>query len=286
MAGAVIKTWDQIDGFLLRAISEDVGNGDVTTSALIPENHMTDAELVAKADFVVAGLPFFQRVFGLVDSSVKLKMLKKDGSAVKSGTIISRIKGNTRSILIAERTALNILQRTSGIATLTNQFVKAVKGLDVSIADTRKTAPGLRSFDKYGVKAGGGRNHRYGLFDGILIKDNHIAAVGGVGKAVKKARAGAHHLLKIEVEVKSLSEVKEALSAGADVIMLDNMSVEMMKRAVEVIRSKSREVLIEASGNMNLENVRAVAGTGIDLISIGALTHSASAADISLKFGN
>ncbi len=284
MVGAEIHTWNHIDEILLRAINEDVANGDVTTSALIPETHTTDAELVAKADFVVAGLPFFQRTFGLVDSSVKLNILKKEGSAVKSGTVIAGIKGNTRSILITERTALNLLQRISGIATLTNQFVKAVKGLDIRIADTRKTAPGLRYFDKYGVKSGGGHNHRYGLYDGVLIKDNHIAAVGGVGKAVKKARAGVHHLLKIEVEVKSLSEVIEALNAGADVIMLDNMSVEMMKRAVEVIRSKDNEVLIEASGNMSIDNVRSVAETGIDLISIGALTHSASAADISLKF--
>ncbi len=286
MTGTEINTPEQIDRVLLRAIAEDVGNGDVTTSALIPENHTTAAELVAKEDFVVAGLPFFKRVFGLIDSSVKLTIRKKDGSAVKSGTVIAGIRGNTRSILIAERTALNILQRTSGIATLTSQFVKSVKGLDVRIVDTRKTAPGLRYFDKYGVKAGGGHNHRYGLFDGVLIKDNHIDAVGGVGKAVKKARSGAHHLLKIEVEVKNLSEVKEALTAGADIIMLDNMSVKMMQKAVEVIRSKTNEVLIEASGNMNLDKVREVAGTGIDLISIGALTHSVSAADISLKFGS
>ena len=284
MAGSVINTWNQIDGVLLSAIREDIGNGDITTLSLIPEKHTTDAELVAKADFVVAGLPFFQRVFGLVDSSVGLKIRKKDGSVVKSGTVIAGIKGKTGSILMAERTALNILQRTSGIATLTKQFVRAVTGLNVRIADTRKTAPGLRYFDKYGVKAGGGHNHRFGLFDGVLIKDNHITAVGGVGKAIKKARAEAHHLLKIEVEVKNLSEVEDALAAGADIIMLDNMSVEMMKNAVNVIRSKSPEVLIEASGNMNPDNVRAVAGTGIDLISIGALTHSAPAADISLKF--
>ena len=185
---------------------------------------------------------------------------------------------------MAERTALNILQRLSGIATLTDTYVRLTGGFKVKIVDTRKTAPGLRVLDKYAVRVGGGHNHRYGLFDGILIKDNHIAAVGGVGKAVKLVRAGAHHLLKVEVEVKNLSEVQEALKAGADVIMLDNMPIDKMEKAIRIIRKKDQNTIIEASGDIGLENVRNVAETGVDIISIGALTHSAPAADISLKF--
>jgi nicotinate-nucleotide pyrophosphorylase (carboxylating) len=272
-----------IDESLIIALKEDLGSGDVTTAALVPEAHVSEALLIAKGDIVLAGLPFAERVFQLVDSSLKFRALKQEGSRVRKGSIIARINGKTASLLIAERTALNILQRMSGIATLTNEYVMAVKGLDVHITDTRKTAPGLRFFDKYAVSMGGGRNHRRGLYDGVLIKDNHIAAAGGVGKAVKLARSKTHHLLKIEAEVRNISEVKEALSAGADVIMLDNMDVKMMEKAVEIIRKKNSDVLIEASGNMNLENIREVAETGVDLISVGALTHSAPAADLSLQ---
>lgn len=276
----------QIDTVLINAINEDIGSGDVTTSALIPEDSMSEALLVAKEDIVLAGLPFAERVFQLVDSGLKFKALKREGSYVKSGSVVARIGGNTGSLLIAERTALNMVQRMSGIATFTNAYVKAVNGLKVKIADTRKTAPGLRFFDKYAVRTGGGWNHRFGLYDGVLIKDNHIAAVGGVGKAVRLARTGAHHLLKIEVEVKNIPEVNEALSAGVDVIMLDNMSVDMMKKAVTTIRKKRPDILIEASGNMNLTRVREVAETGVDLISVGGLTHSAPAADLSLEFNS
>lgn len=274
----------QIDTVLINAINEDIGSGDVTTSVLIAEDSVSEALMVAKEDIVLAGLPFAERVFQLVDSGLKFKALKREGSHVKSGSVVAKIRGNTSSLLIAERTALNIVQRMSGIATFTNAYVKAVKGLKVKIADTRKTAPGLRFFDKYAVRTGGGWNHRFGLYDGVLIKDNHIAVVGGVGKAVRLARAGAHHLLKIEVEVKNIPEVNEALSAGVDVIMLDNMSVDMMKKAVTTIRKKKADILIEASGNMNLARVREVAETGVDLISVGGLTHSAPAADLSLEF--
>ncbi len=271
-----------VDAIILNALKEDIGNGDVTTSSVIPDNHTSTAALIAKADFILAGLPFAERVFQLIDESLKFMTLKQEGSRVKAGNVIAKIKGETGSLLLAERTALNLLQRVSGIATLTNDYVKAVKGLDAKITDTRKTAPGLRFFDKYAVRAGGGNNHRYGLFDGVLIKDNHIAAAGGVGKAVELARANIHHLLKIEVEAKNIREVKAALKAGADIIMLDNMSVSNMKKAVGIIREREAGVIIEASGNINFENVRKVAETGVDLISIGALTHSSPAADLSL----
>ena len=275
--------FSHVDETLVNALKEDLGSGDVTTAALIPEDHVSEALMIAKEDIVLAGLPFAERVFHLVDNSLKFRALIGEGSKVRKGSIIARVKGKTGSLLIAERTVLNILQRMSGIAGLTNEYIKAVRGLHVEITDTRKTSPGLRFFDKYAVRVGGGRNHRHGLYDGVLIKDNHIAAAGGVRKAVKLARSRAHHLLKIEVEVKNITEVKEALSAGADIIMLDNMDVKLMKKAAGIIREKNPDVLIEASGNMNLKNIREVAETGVDLISVGALTHSAPAADLSLQ---
>jgi len=285
MADTVSKSnWVIIDRIITNALEEDIGSGDITTTALIPEDHVSSASLIAKENFILAGLPFAKRTFELVDSNLKFRALKKEGGLVKAGTVAATIKGSTRSLLTAERTALNILQRLSGIATLTNEYVKAVKGLGTGIVDTRKTAPGLRFFDKYAVKTGKGTNHRYGLFDGVLIKDNHIAAAGGIAKAVKLAHSKAHHLLKIEVEVKDLKEVREAVSAGADIIMLDNMQPDMIKEAVDIIRKKAPSITIEASGNVSLKNVRRIAETGVDLISIGALTHSAPATDISLKF--
>jgi nicotinate-nucleotide pyrophosphorylase (carboxylating) len=274
----------EFDHILINAIREDIGNDDVTTSSLISENSSSIASVKAKGDFVLAGLHVMQRVFLLVDGKLKFSGLKKDGDRIRPGQIVAKVRGSTRSLLMAERTALNILQRLSGIATLTDKFVRQTDGFKAKIADTRKTAPGLRVLDKYAVRVGGGHNHRFGLFDGILIKDNHIAAVGTVGKAVKLARKRAHHLLKVEVEVKNLSEVKEALTAGADVIMLDNMTVDKMKKAVHIIHCKNQNTLIEASGDISLENVRNIAETEVDIISVGALTHSAPAADISLKF--
>ena len=273
-----------VDNVLLNALQEDIGSGDVTTSALVPEDHSSGAVLIAKDNFIVAGLPFAERVFHLVDSRLKFRSLKKEGSRVRPRDVIAEIKGNTAGLLKAERTALNLLQRLSGIATLTNEYVQAIKGTKADIADTRKTVPGLRFFDKYAVRTGGGKNHRFGLFDGILIKDNHISAVGGIGKAVKLARLNIHHLLKIEVEVKNISEAREALKAGADVIMLDNMPPDRIKKAVNLIREGKKDVIIEASGNIDLDNVRSVAETGVDLISVGSITHSAPAADISMRF--
>ncbi len=272
------------DAVIINALKEDIGNCDITTSSLIPEKHVSKAALVAKGGFILAGLPFAERTFNLIDKSLKFRNFKKDGSLIKEGNTIAKINGNTRNLLMAERVVLNILQRLSGIATLTESYIKRVKGLKVKIMDTRKTMPGLRFFEKYAVRTGGGYNHRYGLFDGVLIKDNHIAAVGGVGKAIRLARLKSHHLLKIEVEVKNLSEVKEAISSGADIIMLDNMPIDKIKKSVRLIRSKNPYVIIEVSGNINLENVRTIAETGVDLISIGALTHSAPAVDICLKF--
>lgn len=273
-----------LDRVLLSALKEDIGNGDITSSAVIPARHKSKAVIVAKEDFVLAGLVFAERVFKLVDNNLKFSALKKDGSRIKKGAQIAKISGNTSAILAAERTVLNLLQRISGIATVTDRFVRAVQDLNVEIADTRKTVPGLRYFDKYAVRAGGGTNHRFGLFDGILIKDNHISAAGGIGTAIKRARRGAHHLLKIEVEVKNLREVSQALKAGADTIMLDNMTPKAMTRAVARIRAKDPSVTVEASGNVNLDNLRSVAESGVDIISVGSLTHSANASDISLKF--
>jgi len=273
-----------IDSVLSSALKEDIGSGDVTTSALVTANRQSGASLVAKDDFIVAGLPFADRVFHLVDPGLKFRSLKKEGCRVKAGTVIATVSGNTAALLTAERTAVNFLQRLSGIATLTRKYVDAVKGLKVKIADTRKTAPGLRYFDKYAVRAGGGTNHRFGLYDGVLIKDNHIQAAGGIGKAVRLARMRAHHLLKIEAEAAALAEVSEALNAGADIIMLDNMPLERIKKAVGLIRGSSSGVIIEASGNVHLDNVRGIAEAGVDIISVGAITHSAPAADISMRF--
>jgi len=280
----------QVDLILKQALLEDIGTGDVTTCAVIPENHRSKAVLIAGEIFLLAGVPFAERIFqlvhhvrkGVISHVVKFIASKKDGDVVKKGTIIARISGNTRELLMGERTALNFLQRLSGIATLTHKFVECVDGLPVKIVDTRKTTPGLRIFEKYAVRVGGGSNHRFGLFDGVLIKDNHINVAGGIEKAVRIARENTQHMLKVEVEVKNIKEVKSALSAGAEIIMLDNMSLKDIKKSVEIIREQNPQVIIEASGNIRMENVRAVAETGVDLISVGALTHSAAAVDISM----
>lgn len=275
--------FSQVDEVLLNALREDLGNGDVTTLSLVPEKSRASAVVVAKDNIVVSGLPFAERVFTLVDETLRFKARKREGSSARKGDIIATVRGRTRSLLMAERTALNVLQRNCGIASLTGKYVMAVQGLNVKIVDTRKTAPGLRFLDKYAVKTGGGHNHRFGLYDGILIKDNHIAAAGGIGKAVRRAKEVAHHLFKVEVEASTFTEVKEAVRAGADIIMLDNMSLQDMRKSVDIIRGRDTRVLIEASGNVTLENVRKVAETGVDIISVGALTHSAAAADLSMK---
>jgi nicotinate-nucleotide pyrophosphorylase (carboxylating) len=272
-----------VESFLKHALMEDIGEGDITTSAIIPENHRSKATIVAKETFVLAGLPFVERIFKMIDPSLRFKAQRQDGDIVKDGSLIARITGGTRQLLMGERTALNFLQRLSGIATLTQRFVSSVDGLPVRIVDTRKTTPGFRIFEKYAVRVGGGENHRSGLFDGVLIKDNHISATGSIKEAIKKARKNIHHMLKIEVEVKDVRELRSALSSGAEIIMLDNMAIDEIRRCVRIIRDKNPDVIIEASGNINIENVRAIAEAGVDVISIGALTHSASAVDITMN---
>ena len=264
---------------LQHAIAEDLGYGDITTSLLIPQENESRALYVAKANFVLAGVPFAKEVFNILDPTVKFVAYFAEGSKVRKGDVLGEVSGKTRVLLAGERVSLNILQRLSGVSTLTSLFVDAVMGTGAKILDSRKTTPGLRFMEKYAVRMGGGVNHRFGLFDGILIKDNHIEAVGSITKAISLAKTG-HHLAKIEVEVENLNDLHEAIEAGADIIMLDNMSVNDMKKAVEIVQKR---IPLEASGNVSLANVREIAETGVDMISIGALTHSVVAADISLK---
>ncbi|MDZ4165444.1 MAG: carboxylating nicotinate-nucleotide diphosphorylase [Smithellaceae bacterium] len=263
---------------LLSALAEDLGPADVTTEAIVGENESGVAEAVAKSEMVAAGLFLFEEAFLCLDPSMDVHCHVHEGDLVQRGDVLVSLEGKLRAILSAERVALNFLQRLSGIATLTRSYVNAVAGTGVKILDTRKTTPGLRSLEKYAVTAGGGYNHRYGLQDGVLIKDNHIWAAGSIAGAISRARR-VHHLLKIEVEVKNITELEEALSAGADVIMLDNMTTDQMTAAATLV---SGRVPLEASGNVTLANVRAIAATGVNFISVGALTHSAPAADISL----
>ena len=264
---------------LQHAIEEDIGYGDITTALLIPEESESRALYVAKANFVVAGFPFAKEVFNILDQDTVFKTFFAEGAKVRKGDILGEVSGKTKTLLAGERVSLNILQRLSGVATLTSYFVDAVMGTGARIIDTRKTTPCLRFMEKYAVRMGGGVNHRFGLFDAILIKDNHIEAIGSITKAVALAKAG-YHLAKIEVEVENLKDLQEAVEAGADVIMLDNMSVNDMKEAVNIVQKR---IPLEASGNVSLQNVREIAETGVDLISVGALTHSVIAADISLK---
>lgn len=275
------------------AIYEDIGHGDITSLLVVSEDNKSKAHIVAKEDFILAGIPFVNEVFAFIDPKIDVKVFFKEGSNVKNGDVIAEISGNGGSLLAGERIALNILQRISGIATLTKSYVNKLKGLHSKISDTRKTTPGMRFMEKYGVRVGGGINHRFGLYDGVLIKDNHIKIAGSVRKAIELAKM-AHHMLKIEVEVKNLDELKEAIDAKADVIMLDNMSIADIRGAVLIRNAKYSEInssqfaiygqiIFEASGNVSLENVRSIAETGVDIISVGEITHSAKAADISMK---
>ena len=274
---------DNIKTFISNALREDIGPGDLTTEALIQPDIEGKAELIAKELLILAGIEVAREVFHQVNQDINFLGRHTDGEVLSSSTVIATISGPLRSLLTAERVALNLLQRLSGIATLTRQYVNGIEGTKARIVDTRKTTPGLRALEKYAVRIGGGKNHRFGLFDGILIKDNHIAAVGSLTEAVKKAREKAPHTLKIEVETENLDQVREAISAGAEIIMLDNMDIETMKEAVKLINGKA---LIEASGGINLNNVRQVAETGVDLISVGAITHSARSMDISMEIAN
>lgn len=262
------------------ALKEDIFTGDITSESIIPDDVMAKASFLSKDNGIVAGLDVANAVFYAVDQKIVFNKLVTDGTEISKGQIIATVEGKARSLLSAERTALNFLQRLSGIATNTSKYVKAVSGYKSVIVDTRKTTPGWRVLEKYAVRVGGGHNHRFGLYDAVLIKDNHIAVVGSITKAVSMARQRIPHTMKIEVETENLEQVKEALASGADIIMLDNMSLEMMSEAVKLINGRA---LVEASGGVKLENVVDVAKTGVDMISIGALTHSAMPLDISME---
>ncbi|HEY7093965.1 MAG TPA: carboxylating nicotinate-nucleotide diphosphorylase [Ktedonobacterales bacterium] len=269
-----------------RALAEDIGRGDVTTEATILAGTQASARIVAREAGVVAGLPLARRVFAALDPNVTFEAQVADGVAVEAGATLAQIYGEARTLLTAERVALNFLGRLSGIATLTAGCVAAVADTRAQIVDTRKTTPGLRALEKYAVRMGGGRNHRAGLDDGVLIKDNHIAAAGGVRSAILRAREHASHLVRIEVECEDEQQVSDAMESGADVILLDNMPLERLRANVEWIRTHAPLTIIEASGGIGTDPVRlaAVAATGVDLISLGALTHSAPNFDVSLEF--
>ncbi|MDP1995174.1 MAG: carboxylating nicotinate-nucleotide diphosphorylase [Ignavibacteria bacterium] len=270
----------ELERVITTALKEDIGAGDITTNLIIEKKQQAKAFFLAKEDGVVAGLAIAKMVFQKFDKTIKWKSFIKDGEFVSAGTHIAEVKGSLRALLTGERTALNILQRMCGIATTTNSFVKIVNGSNAKILDTRKTVPGLRMLDKYAVKIGGGTNHRSGLFDMVLIKDNHIKAAGSITNAVAKIRKGLTKKIKIEVETSNLDEVREALKNKVEIIMLDNMPVAMMKDAVKIIAGNAK---VEASGNVNLKSIKAIAETGVDYISVGALTHSVKALDISMK---
>jgi len=260
-------------------LSEDIGTGDITSETIVPSDLRATGEIFAKGECVLAGIDVAHEVFSLLDTQLDFEMIRPDGSTLHRGDAIARMYGKARSLLTGERVALNFLQRLSGIATLTSKYVEKIKGFNAKIIDTRKTTPGLRALEKYAVTVGGGTNHRFGLYDAVLIKDNHIDVIGSISLAVGSARAKIPHTMKIEVETRDLQEVEEALNARADIIMLDNMDCERMKQAVELIGGRA---LTEASGGITLSNLVQVAETGVDLISIGALTHSSQAVDISM----
>ena len=268
------------DNLILSALQEDITSEDITTNSVMPQYQLGEVELICKEDGIVAGLDVFKRVFELLDEKTEFNFSCKDGDAVKNGQKLGTVKGDIRVLLSGERTALNYLQRMSGIATYTRKIADLLKGTDTKLLDTRKTTPNMRVFEKYAVKVGGGYNHRYNLSDGILLKDNHIGAAGGVKEAVTMAKEYAPFVRKIEVEVENLDMLREALEAGADIIMLDNMSVEEMKEAVKLCKGKAET---ECSGNVTKENVARLVDIGVDYISSGALTHSSPILDLSLK---
>jgi len=268
-----------IDNIIKTALLEDINYCDVTTDYLIPAEQDGKAEFVSKADGIVCGTEIAVRVFQILDENISFEILKKDGEEVKKGDLILTVKGKTAVLLKGERTALNLIQHMSGIATAANQYAKIVEGTNASIADTRKTLPGLRPLQKYAVMTGGAKNHRYNLSDAAMLKDNHIDAAGGITAAITKLRSRIGHMTKIEVETRNLDELQEALAAKADIIMLDNMSPELMKQAVAITNGRA---ILEASGGITDETLRAVAESGVDIISVGALTHSVKAFDISM----
>lgn len=263
-------------------LAEDIGSGDITTETTIPAGSVSRAVIHVKENGIVAGLPIAELVFGVVDSSLTFETKVRDGDRVEKGTVLAVVEGSTHSLLTGERLALNLLQRMSGIATKTDIFVQALKGLPVRLVDTRKTTPGHRLLEKYAVRVGGGANHRFGLYDAVMIKDNHIKGAGGIRAAVEASRRLIPHTMKIEVETESLEQVDEALASGADIIMLDNMPQALMKKAVARIKSDAPHVIVEASGGVSLDTIYGIAATGVDVISVGQLTYSFDALDISL----
>lgn len=270
----------QADPLILQALQEDITSEDVTTNAILPKDCQGEAELLCKQDGIIAGLDVFARAFTLLDDKVWFEFFTKDGDEVQKGQKLAKVVGSMQAILSAERVGLNYLQRMSGIATYTHQVVSLLEGTGITLVDTRKTTPNMRVFEKYAVTVGGGKNHRYNLSDGVLLKDNHISAAGGVAKAVALAKAYAPFVRKIEVETETLDMVREAVEAGADIIMLDNMSHDMMREAIALIDGRAET---ECSGNVTKENIAALSDIGVDYISSGALTHSAPILDLSLK---
>ena len=275
-----ITTRLNVDNLLLQALREDISDEDVTTNSVMRTYKKGEAQLICKEDGIIAGMDIFQRVFELLEPEIQIEKYVSDGTEVKKGDILAVVRGDIRVILSGERTALNYLQRMSGIATYTHSVAKLLEGSHTKLLDTRKTTPNMRIFEKYAVRVGGGHNHRYNLSDGVLIKDNHIGAAGGVRQAVEMAREYAPFVRKIEIEVENLDMFREALDAGADIIMLDNMSVEMMKEAVEMAKGRAET---ECSGNITKENIERIKDIGVDYVSSGALTHSAPILDVSLK---
>jgi len=268
------------DKYIKMALEEDISSEDVSTNAVMPEYKKGDVQLICKEDGIIAGLQIFERVFTLLDPQTKVEFMVKDGEEVKKGQLLAVVTGDIRVLLSGERTALNYLQRLSGIATYTNSVAKLLEGSKTQLLDTRKTTPGMRIFEKYAVRIGGGHNHRYNLSDGVLLKDNHIDAAGGVKEAIAAAKAYAPFVRKIEVETENLDMVKEAVAAGADIIMLDNMTPDEMAEAIRVIDGRAET---ECSGNITRENIQTITKLGVDYVSSGALTHSAPIMDISLK---
>ncbi|MBQ1902460.1 MAG: carboxylating nicotinate-nucleotide diphosphorylase [Lachnospiraceae bacterium] len=269
-----------VDHLIQLALQEDISSEDVTTNAVMPDAKPGEVELLCKEDGIIAGLEIFERVFKLLDENTEVTFFAKDGDEVKVGQKLAVVRGDIRVLLSGERTALNYLQRMSGIATYTHSVAELLKGSKTRLLDTRKTTPNMRIFEKYAVRIGGGYNHRYNLSDGVLLKDNHIGAAGGVKEAVKMAQDYAPFVRKIEVEVENLDMVREAVEAGADIIMLDNMSHDMMKEAIEIIDGRAKT---ECSGNVTKENIKNIVDLGVDFVSSGALTHSAPILDVSLK---
>ncbi|MBD0384568.1 carboxylating nicotinate-nucleotide diphosphorylase [Paenibacillus sedimenti] len=263
-------------------LEEDIGTGDVTTLTTIPLEHESKGIIHVKEDGILCGLPIAKEVFNVVDPTLRFETKAVEGSSVKKGTVLAEVEGKTRSILLGERLSLNLMQRLSGIATKTYEFVEALEGLPTRLVDTRKTTPGHRLLEKYAVRVGGGHNHRFGLYDAVMIKDNHIKGSGGITQAIQAARMQIPHTMKIEVEVENFDQLHEALAASADIIMLDNMVPEKMKEAVSIIKTKAPHIVVEGSGSVTPQTIKRMAETGVDVISVGRLTYSVTALDISL----